>query len=497
MANYIGIDLGTTGLKTVVLNAAGTILGTGYREYPIETPEPNHAQQDPHKWWSALCATVKEAMTQSSLSPGDVAGIGLSGQMHGAVFLDESCQLLAPAIIWCDQRSSEELKWIQSVVSPAELQAWIQNPVATGFQVCSLLWLRSHHPEIFEKTRHVLLPKDYLRYRLTGNIGSEASDACSTALYNCAEFRWSTEMLNRLSLDPALLPDAQHISYETAGTLSREAADDLGLSAGITVAYGGGDQPMQALGNGVLYPGDAMITLGTGGQIFVPTDSPCSDPLLRSHLFCHADKNTWYVLGAILNCCLAQNWFFEQILESSDYAGMHTAASEIPPGSNNLFFLPYLTGERTPHMDPNAKGVFWGLTLRHNRASMIRAVVEGISFSLYEAGLSLNINWQNVNRLIVTGGGSRSLLWRQILADLFDRPIYTTNTTEAACVGAAICAMVADKEYSSLSEACGSIVSTSPVPVHPVASSSSVYHDRFALFCQIYQANKALFGTVN
>jgi len=493
MAYYIGVDLGTTGLKSAVLDREGRILGLGYQKYSIETPMPNYAQQDPDTWWSALKSTMAQALMRAQVPSDEIRGIGLSGQMHGTVLLDKDKKLLGPAVIWCDQRAFKEADWIRTIVSPEELRSWIQNPVASGFQACTLLWLRMHQPQLFRGIRHVLLPKDYLRFRLTGEIASEVSDACSTALFNCAEGRWSEEMLSRLGLDPGLLPDACHLPYEAAGHLSRAAARELGLSDKTLVAFGGGDQSMQALGNGVIDPGRAMITMGTGGQILIPTDLPQADPSLCSHLFCHAEKNTWYALGAILNCCLAQNWFFDKVLESDDYAGMHGIASEVPAGSRGLLFLPYLTGERTPHMNPNAKGIFWGLELRHDRATMVRAVIEGISFALLDAWTSIGSARSRPGELILTGGGARSALWRQILADLFDRPIYTTNIDEAACVGAAICAMIALNEYPSLSDACSAIVQMTPCLIVPNAETAGIYREQYEKFHEVYQANKSLF----
>lgn len=497
MAYYLGIDLGTTGLKTALVDPSGTILGKGYQEYPIETPLPGYAQQSPEDWWQALKKALAEATASLGPAVDQIAGIGLSGQMHGSVFLDAHKQLLCPAIVWCDQRSVDDLKYIQSQVSREELCQWVQNPVATGFQVCSLLWMRRVHPELYEKARYLLLPKDYIRYRLTGEIGTEATDACSTLLFDCVKRDWSHALLERLAIDPSMLPDARHHSCEPAGTLLPSVAAELGLSPDTTVAYGGGDQPMQAIGNGVVTPGDALVTLGTGGQIFIPTALPKPDPTLRSHMFCHAEPDVWYSLGAILNCCLAQNWFFDKVLGESDYSKMHQLAAQVPPGSDGLFFLPYLTGERTPHMNPDAKGIFWGMTLHHDRATMVHAVIEGIGFALLDALNSIVSPEQTINRLIVTGGGAHSALWKQILADLFGRPIYTTNTEEEACIGAAACAMVSCGEYASLSEACRTIVRTGAVPTAPIMENHSIYRERLSVFHQIYQANAALFSAAS
>lgn len=495
MAYYLGIDMGTTGLKTALIDPSGAILGMGYQEYQIETPFPGYAQQTPEDWWQALRKTIAEAISPLGTCVEQIKGIGLSGQMHGSVFLDAHKQLLYPAIVWCDQRSVEDLKYIQAQVSQKELFQWVQNPAATGFQVCSLLWMRRVHPEIYEKVRYLLLPKDYIRYRLTGEIGTEATDACGTLLFDCIKRDWSADLLERLAIDPSILPNARHCSYEPAGTLLPSVAAELGLSTDTTVAFGGGDQPMQAVGNGVVAPGDALVTLGTGGQILIPTAAPRPDSSLRSHMFCHVDQDVWYSLGAILNCCLAQNWFFDKVLGETDYEKMHHLAAQISPGSDGLFFLPYLTGERTPYMNPDAKGIFWGMTLHHDRAAMVHAVIEGIGFALLDALNAIVSPERTIDRLIVTGGGANSALWKQILADLFGLAIYTTHTKEGACVGAAICAMVSCGEYALLSEACHEIVRTSSVPTTPIMKNHRVYQELLPVFHQIYQANSPLFSS--
>lgn len=493
MAIYLGIDLGTTGLKSLLVREDGTICGSGYREYPISIPAPGTAEQDPQAWWDALRDTLAEAMRRAGARPDEIAGIGLSGQMHGTVLTDADGALLHPAIIWCDQRSAEQVDRIRAKLGAETLGRWVQNPVAVGFQLCTLLWLRENRPRLLEQARHVLLPKDYLRWRLTGEYGTEPSDACSTLMFDCAAQDWSAPMLDAFGIDRALLPDARHVAAETCGALSAGAAVELGLCPGIPVAFGGGDQPMQAVGNGILRPGDASITLGTGGQIFVPVDRPAYDPQLRTHTFCHAQKDTWYVMGAILNCCLAQNWFFDKVLHTRAYDEIHAAAAQVPPGSNGLFFLPYLTGERTPHLNPKARGLFFGLTLGHDSASMARAVIEGISYALADAmECILHLN-PVIHRLILSGGGARSPLWKQIIADLAGQPIYTTSMTEEAGVGAAICAMVATGAYASLEQACAAIVRYEDGHTEPDHERTAFYREQLKTFRAIYAANKPLF----
>ena len=494
MAVYLGIDLGTTGLKSLLVREDGTICGSGYREYPISIPAPGRAEQDPEDWWRALRDSLADAMARSGARAEEVAGIGFSGQMHGTVVVGADGEPLCPAIIWCDQRSAAQAAMVRERIGLETLGRWTQNPVSVGFQLCTLLWLREHCPEIYGRARCVLLPKDYLRLRLTGLAGTEPSDACSTLMFDCAAQDWSTPMLSEFGIDRALLPDARHLATEVQAPLTAKAAAQLGLRPGIPVVYGGGDQPMQAIGNGILRPGDASITLGTGGQIFVPVDKPAYDPQLRTHTFCHAAKDSWYVMGAILNCCLAQNWFMDKVLGTRDYAAMHAQAAGAPPGSGGLFFLPYLTGERTPHLNPEARGAFFGLTLGHDAASMTRAVVEGISYALADAMACIQQLDVPIRRLIVSGGGARSPLWRQILADMLDQPIYATSMTEEAGVGAAICAMVGTGAYPDLETACAAIVRCEEGFTAPIPENTEIYRAGHETFRALYEAGRPLFA---
>ena len=494
MSVYLGIDLGTTGLKSLLVREDGSICGIGYREYPISIPETGYAQQAPEDWWRALKESLAEALAVSGISPNEIKGIGLSGQMHGMVLTDADGALLYPAIIWCDQRSVEQVAMIRNTIGLEKLGQWTQNPISVGFQFSSLLWMREHHPEIYSRVRHVLLPKDYIRFLMTGEYGTEPTDACSTLAFDCAGQNWSLPMLETFGVDPSILPNAQHLPTDVHGTLTDRAAADLGLKPDIPVVFGGGDQPMQAIGNGILTPGVASITLGTGGQVFAPMDKPFYDTKLRTHTFCHAPKDTWYMMGAILNCCLAQNWFFDKVLCTHDFREMHRLAAEVAPGCDGLFFLPYLTGERTPPHNPEARGVFFGLTLGHVRASMTRAVVEGVSYAIVDAmDCILQFN-PDIDRLILSGGGARSPLWKQIVSDMLDRPIYTTNMTEEAGIGAAICAMVGTGAYASLQEACKAIVRYEDDGVTPIRAHTEFYREQQQTFRALYEANHALFA---
>lgn len=492
MSVYLGIDLGTTGLKALLVREDGSICASGYGRYAISTPAPGYAEQNPKDWWRALKEALAQARSACPVSPEEIGGIGLSGQMHGTVLVGHDDALLSPAIIWCDQRSAAQVERIRDTLGTRRLGQWTQNPIAAGFQAATLLWMQENEPTLYRRIARVLLPKDYIRFLLTGQYGTEPTDACSTLLFDCAKRAWSGEMLDRLQISRAILPDVLSSPMEVHAGLCAAAARELDLRVGIPVVCGGGDQPMQAIGNGVLNPGDACITLGTGGQIFVPISQPAYDEKLRVHMFCHAPQDTWYVMGAILNCCLAQNWLLEKVLHMDDPAAAHAEAAAVKPGSEGLYFLPYLSGERTPYMDASLTGAFSGLTLRHDRAHIIRAAVEGITYALRDAMDCIQPCAAPISRLILTGGGARSVLWKQIMADVMNRPVYTTDMVEAAGMGAAICAMVGTGAYASLEEACGQIVRRNDQVVLPDAQNVPLYREHFDMYQRVSQAHRSM-----
>ena len=376
MSYYLGIDLGTTGLKAVIADALGSIQGIGYREYPLNVPAANYAEQDPGQWYEAMCLAISDVLGKTGIPAAQIRCVGFSGQMHGLVMLDANHNVLHPAVIHCDGRAARQKQEAISRLGIERLGQWVQNQVHSGFQSLSLVWMRENRPDLYEKLRWALLPKDYLRFRLCGEIGTEPTDACSTLMYDNINMRWSSELLRELNIDESILPDAAHRPYEIAGRVTAKAARETGLAEGTLVSFGGGDQPMQAVGNGLLAPGSSSLNLGTSGQVFVATNKPVYDPRLRTHTFCHAPADTWYVMGAVLNACLAFNWFHGKVLANNDYVAMHAEAAQIAPGCGGLVFLPYITGERTPHMNEHARGAFVGLTLGHGRADMARAVQE-------------------------------------------------------------------------------------------------------------------------
>ena len=493
MSYYLGIDLGTTGLKAVIADARGSIQGIGYREYPLNVPAANYAEQDPAQWYEAMCLAISDVLGKTGIHAADIRCLGFSGQMHGLVMLDANHNVLHPAVIHCDGRAARQKQEIIARTGIDRLGQWVQNQVHSGFQSLSLVWMRENRPDLYEKLRWALLPKDYLRFRLCGEIGTEPTDACSTLMYDNINMRWSRELLQELNIDESILPDAKHHPYEIAGRITAKAARETGLAEGTLVSFGGGDQPMQAVGNGLLAPGSSSLNLGTSGQVFVATDKPVYDPKLRTHTFCHAPADTWYVMGAVLNACLAFNWFNGKVLTSSDYVSMHAEAAQIAPGCGGLVFLPYLTGERTPHMNEHARGAFVGLTLGHGRADMARAVLEAVAFSLRDCLEIVRELKLPIERMILSGGGARSALWRQILTDVFEIPLYLANTGEQAAMGALLCAQVAAGEYASLAEACAEAVHCDPTPTEPNPANFSVYRENFEIYREAYLRNSDLF----
>ena len=494
MKYSLGIDLGTTGVKALLVGTDGVIKSVGYAKYPLYTPQVQHAEQDPQEWWQGMCSAITQALKSSQIDPKDILGIGFSGQMHGTVLLDKDGNVLCPAIIHCDQRAYREKQEILDKTGIEKLGSFVQNQVHSGFQATSLLWVRNNRPDIYEKIHSVLLPKDYLRYLLTGEIASEITDAASTLLFDNSRRTWSDELLRTLDIPRSILPDPCHAPHHFAGYVTPAAAKATGLHPGTPVAYGGGDQPMQAIGNGILSPGSASITLGTSGQVFTPTALPVYDPCLRTHTFCHAPDNTWYVMGAVLNACLAINWFSEKILRTDDYRKVHELAAQATPGSQGLLFMPYLTGERTPHMNEKARGGFVGFTLRHSIQDMSRAVLEGLAFSMYEAIQPAYELGLHPEQILLSGGGVRSPLLRQILCDVFGQTMMISTVTEQAGLGAAMCATVATGECASLEEACSRYVSRELIPVEPNNAIRDVYMQQFELFRRLYQQNEPVFN---
>ena len=441
----IGIDLGTSSVKVVIVDRTdGRLLGAASASYPIDRPQPGHAEQAPERWWRATIDAARRALANADHPPIDA--IGLSGQMHGTVLIDRALRPLAPAIIWADQRSASQAAGIERELG-SDLLRISGSRVASGFQGASLRWLVEHEPALIDALHKVLLPKDYIRLRLTGDLATDPADAAGTLLFDLHRGDWSEPLIAASQVDPDWLPPIVP-SHAISGRLGRDAALALGLPPGIPVATGTADAPAAALGAGVVDPGSLLITLSSGAQVYAPLTSPAIDPLGRIHTFSAPSPldpvAPWYAMGATLNAGLALNWFRDLFDSSSDGiepAARFERAGTIAPGANGLLFLPYLAGERTPHFDPDARGAFFGLDPSHCREHLERAVLEGIGFALLDAWQVVQeVTASRPERIVLAGGGARSDVWRQIIADQFGLPVVTPRSDEHSATGAAMLA---------------------------------------------------------
>lgn len=490
--NYLmGIDLGTSSVKTLILNSKGKVVSLAAQEYGIDHPRPGWAEQDPHVWVDAARRTMWQAFQQSGVKARQIAGIGIAGQMHGAVCVNAQGNPIRPAIIWADQRSLAQVERVITSIGPAKLAEWTGNPLATGFMLATWLWLLENEPLTSQQTCRLMLPKDYLRYRLTGIAGSEPSDASSTLLFDTARRTWSSQLLNALDLQPGILPEI-HPSAEIAGGLTQETAALTGLLSGTPFVFGGSDQALQALGNGIVQPGTISSTIGSGGQLFAPSAKYVYDPGLRLHLFCHVVPELWHLEAAILSAGLSLRWLRDSLYPSATYQSLVDAAAQVKPGAEGLFFLPHLVGERTPYMDPQATAAFVGLTRRHALGHLVRAVMEGVVLSL-KSGLDILLNLGvPVERIVASGGGVRHPLWLQLQADIFNRPIYRTQAQEAAAKGAAILAGYGIGVYTDLSQTSLSLAHWSDQIIYPLAPNSRYYENSYRIFNSLYPALKLI-----
>jgi xylulokinase len=486
MPFVLGIDLGTQSAKTVVLDDRGAVRAVTQAEIPILTPRPGWAEQEPQAWWRAVCDTVQAAVAEAGIRASDIAAVGLSGQMHGTVCVDQEGHPVRPAVIWADARSGAEVDALLEQVGRERLAALTANPLAAGFMAATVAWLRRHESETLWRTRSLLLPKDYIRLRLTRQIATDASDAAGTLLFDVANRCWSQAMIEAVGVRPELLPRVVE-SGEVCGTVTRRAAQDTGIPAGTPVVAGGGDQPVGALAAGAIEPGILLATIGTGGQIFAPLAEPVCDPELRTHTFCHALPDRWYAMGAILSAGLCLRWLRDQVFVGSGlgYAAMAAEAEAVPPGAEGLCFLPYLAGERTPHMDPGARGLFLGLSLRHRRGHLVRAVMEGVAFALREALDVLRSLGVAAERTVALGGGLRSPLWRQILADVFAAPIESLEIQEPAALGAAMLAADATPGFPGIARA-AELLARPAGSTSPIGRNTDGYRERYAVYRSLY-----------
>lgn len=498
MEYIIGIDLGTSGTKTVLFDRAGAVIASASEEYPLYQPQNGWAEQDPEDWWHAAAATCRAVMEKSGVDPKDVKGLGVSGQMHGLVMLDKEGRVLRRSIIWCDQRSGRQCETITERVGAERLIAITANPALTGFTASKLLWVRENEPEVYARCAHILLPKDYVRYMLTGDFATEVSDASGMQFLDVPRRQWSQEVLNKLDIDPALLAKVYE-SPEVTGVVHSQAAELTGLRPGTPVVGGAGDNAAAAVGTGVVRDGKAFTTLGTSGVVFAHTDKLAIDPKGRVHTFCCAVPGAWHVMGVTQGAGLSLKWFrdnfcFSEIISAQGlcidpYVLLDKQAEQSPVGCNKLLYLPYLMGERTPHLDPDCRGVFFGLSAMHLRSDLLRAVMEGVVYSQRDSLEVLREMGVDPRQMLACGGGGTSPLWRQMLADVYNRPVQTVQSKEGPALGAAILAGVGAGLYPSVQEACDSMIRLNP-PQEPIRENVSQYEKIYQVYRGLYPALK-------
>jgi xylulokinase len=490
---WLGIDVGTGGTRALLVDAAGRVRHAATsRHEEMSMPHPAWAEQRPENWWDAARSAIRSVLAQTQTAGSSIHGIGLSGQMHGLVILDEAHRVIRPALIWCDQRSQAQVDWINRTAGADNVLRWTANPVLTGFTLPKLLWVRDNEPREFARVRKMLLPKDYIRFRLTGEFVSDVSDASGTAMFDVANRRWSHDLLDALQLDRAILPRVVE-SSEISGVVSDAAARDTGLTAGTPVVGGGGDQACAAVGNGIVAPGVVSCTLGTSGVVFAHSAEPLYDPDGRVHTFCHAVKGAWHVMGVTQGAGLSLQWFRNQLAPDEDYEDLTSEAARAPAGSQGLYWLPYLMGERTPHLDAGARGGWIGLTARHSRADLIRSLLEGVTYSLKDCLDIIEQLGVAADRVRVSGGGARSRFWRQMLADVFAKPVVSLETEEGSAYGAALLAMVGTREYSSVEDVCRAAVREVDC-VSPRADALQIYSAGHRVYQSLYPALRAFYS---
>lgn len=493
----LGIDVGTSGLKALLMAPSGRLLGSALATYPLDVPRPGWAEQDPRRWWTACGAAVRRVLASSRVRPGSIAGVGLTGQMHGSVFLDAAGRVLSPALLWCDQRTARECDEITRLAGGRRaLLRLTCNPALTGFTAPKILWVRRHLPQVYRRIAKVLLPKDYVRYRLTGAFASDVADASGTLLFDVRRRTWSQPMLKALRFPPGWMPEAFE-GPDRTGAISAEGARATGLLAGTPVVAGGGDQAAGAIGCGMVAPGLVSASLGTSGVVFAACRLPRRLPDGRLHLFCSAVRGGWHLMGVMLAAGGSLRWWRDTLAVKrrgghDPYDAMCAEAARIPAGAEGLTFLPYLTGERTPHADPYARGVFFGLSLRHTSAHLTRAVLEGVGYGMTDSLDLMRAMGTPIRRVRLSGGGARSPLWCRIQAAQFRAPCATLTREEGPALGAAMLAGIGTGVYSTYEAAVRACVAER-VHYRPEAALVSGYAAGHRRFQELYPAIRSHF----
>ncbi len=491
MNYWLGIDVGTGGTRALLVNEKGQVTdGYTAAHADMQMEQPLWAEQDPDDWWRAAQEAIQGVLKQTGISGEQIQGIGFSGQMHGVTMLDAQQKVVRPALIWCDQRSQPQVDDITRKAGRENILRWTANPVLTGFTLPKFLWVRDHQPDLFHRVRHLMLPKDYIRFKLSGNLAADVSDASGTSLFDVVNRRWSLEMCEASGIDPAILPPVFE-SSEVCGKVSEEAARLTGLKADTPVVAGAGDQAASAVGNGIVEAGIVSCTLGTSGVVFAHMENVAYDPAGRVHTFCHAVPGKWHVMGVTQGAGLSLQWFRNQLAANIGYDALMEEASTAQPGSDGLIWLPYLMGERTPILDALARGGWVGLTARHRRADLIRSLIEGVSYSQKDCLDIIEELGVNVTTVRASGGGAKSPFWRQILADVFDKRVTTLDTQEGSAYGAALLGMVGTGAFRSVEEACNTAIKETSV--FEPSPSQTIYAKGHAQYKAVYPALRDIF----
>jgi xylulokinase len=487
---FLGIDVSTTGAKALLIDERGSVVASASTELTVSTPRPLWSEQDPQEWWAGTVMSIRQVLARADATGDDVRAVGLTGQMHGLTMLDQENQVLRPAILWNDQRTALECEEITEKIGFERLLALTGNKMLTGFTAPKILWVRKHEPAVYARTAHILLPKDYVRFRLTGGYAVDKADGAGMLLFDLRRRDWAPEMLAALEIPATWLPTSYE-GPEVTGQITDGAAEVTGLRAGTPVVAGGGDQAAGAVGAGAVTPGIVSLALGTSGVVFATTSEPYIEPEGRLHAFCHSAPGAWHLMGVMLSAAGSLRWYRDTLARDASFEDLVAPAGQAPPGSEGLLFLPYLTGERTPHPDPLARGAFVGLTVRHTQPHMTRAVLEGVAFGLRDS-MELIRSAGPISQVRVAGGGAKSALWRQILADVMDVELVTVNTTEGAAYGAALLAGVGAGHWATVAESCAATVQAVERTA-PIAANVPVYARAYGHYRALYPALKPIF----
>jgi xylulokinase len=492
---FLGIDVSTTGAKALLIDEKGGVAASAPTPLTLQTPKPLWSEQDPREWWKGTSASIRKALAEAGATGDDVAAVGLTGQMHGLVLLDAQREVLRPAILWNDQRTAVECAEIEAKVGRPALVREVGNVALTGFTAPKILWVRTHEPAVYAKAKLVLLPKDYVRLRLTGAAAMDKADGSGTILFELKARGWSKRVLEALQIPAEWLPPTFE-GPEATGAVTAEAAAETGLKAGTPVMAGGGDQAAGAVGAGAVRPGVVSLTLGTSGVVFATTDAPLVEPEGRLHAFCHAVPGKWHFMGVTLSAAGSLQWYRDTLAAKESFADLVAEAGNAPAGSEGLLFLPYLSGERTPYPDPLARGSFVGLTVRHTRAHLTRAVLEGVAFSMKDCfGLLQGAGLGAVSEVRIAGGGAKGALWRRIVASALGLPMLTVNSTEGAAYGAALLAGTGAGAWPSVEAACDATIAVTGRD-EPVLEWSRAYDALYPRYRGLYAALKPTYDAL-